>query len=312
MSVENTPTQGTGEVSPPEDFAAYAEYRRTGELPKAVEETPSDDAADEPAQEPVSDSETDSDLEQETEESEDEERDEKGRFKSKRGGVQKRISYLTSEVRELKAQLAAKADPGVASPKVEQAKADEGKPAHPKLNNFETYEEYETAVEQYQDKLTDWKLNQREKQRVENEQRRAVEEKQASAQKAWSESVNRAAKKHADFGEVLESVQDVQLTEPLQLAIMDGGAELAYALGKNRAELERIAKLSPVAAIRELGKFEAKLSPSQAPQKKTQTATKAPAPPQPVGGKSTATVKPLREVDDYAEYRARRMKGERV
>jgi len=302
LSAENTPLEGTGEVSIPEDFAQYAEYRRTGELPKAVEDTPSEVSTDESETGTAAESETADDTEQEQEQTE---RDEKGRFKGKQRGLDKRFHELTSELRELREQnkqLAAKVDTGVASPKVDEPKAAEGKP---ESKDFDTYEEYI-------DKLSDWKLDQKERARAEEYQKRQQQEQQRTAAESWQKREETLREKHDDYDEALESLK-IPNTAALAdirefLGESENGPELLYHLAKNPDEAKRIVELSPRRAIAELGKLEATIS---APKPKTKTVSNTPAPPQTVVTKSTPAVKPLNQVDDYAEYAARRRKGER-
>ena len=75
-----------------------------------------------------------------------------------------------------------------------------------------------------------------------------------------------------------------------------------YQLAKNREEYERICKLSPLAAAREMGRFEAKLQSSEAPTQ-AKTTTKAPPPLKPVNAKASASVKDPDSLP-YREWKA--------
>ena len=121
-------------MSIPEDFSAYENFRRTGELP-AVEE-PSEVQTDESETGTVSDSETDSD--QESAEESKPERDENGQFRKKQRGIDKRFHELTSEIRGLKEQLASRADTSVASSRVEP-EAPQGEPQPEQYDDYNQY-----------------------------------------------------------------------------------------------------------------------------------------------------------------------------
>lgn len=107
--------------------------------------------------------------------------------------------------------------------------------------------------------------------------------------------------KHSDFDDVI-GADDVSITEDMVIAMSeaDDPGAIAYHLGKNKNEASRIAKLSPIRQGREIGKLEAKLSAE--PVKPTKKTTQAPAPIDPVGGKS----EPKTNVGDlaYDEYEA--------
>ena len=64
------------------------------------------------------------------------------------------------------------------------------------------------------------------------------------------------------------------------------GPDIAYHLGSNPREAERISRLSPYLQAKEIGKIEAKLADSPAPVKKT---TSAPPPIKPVTAKGAGT-----------------------
>jgi hypothetical protein len=75
------------------------------------------------------------------------------------------------------------------------------------------------------------------------------------------------------------------------------GPDIAYHLGKNRAEAERINRLPPYRQAVELGKIEATLTKAPAAPKPI-----PPAPPQTVGGVSSGLAK-THEQMSYAEYK---------
>jgi len=223
----------------------------------------------------------------------------------KKGGFQRRIDKLNAryaaekqrndELEQRLAQL--ERSGGEKTPKQPvEAKSQEGKP---NPDNFDTHAEYVEA-------LADWKIEQREKTRQAEAERKQLETEHQAKLKSHFDRVKSFAEKMADFEEVIEAADDVVVSATLEELIVssDHGPELLYELAKNKDEFIRINKLSPVACARELGRFEAKLtSKSSAEEKKPEPnkITKAPKPIEPVGGgKSTVSKSP--EDMSFAEY----------
>ena len=80
------------------------------------------------------------------------------------------------------------------------------------------------------------------------------------------------------------------------------GAEILYHLAKHPAELKRIAALSPVSAVREVGKLEAALAKPSAPENGTPKITGAPKPPPPTGRPSKTTTDSLDDPEVIKDY----------
>jgi hypothetical protein len=117
------------------------------------------------------------------------------------------------------------------------------------------------------------------------------------------DSFTDAREKFKDFDAVI-GAQDVQITRDMVIAMADADdpGAIAYHLGKNKAEAARIAKLSPLAQAREIGKIEVKLQAK--PEKPKPKTTEAPDPIEPVGGSDGST----RDVEDmtYSEFEQER------
>ncbi len=186
-------------------------------------------------------------------------------------GLKKRFSELTSEIRELRSQLAVKpaageAKPGVATPPNEAAKAAE--PGKPVAATFNTYEEYVEA-------LTDWKLEQR-------DALRAAVDAKANQQQVVKTQVEAARARHSDYDQVVTDKVPISAAMAEVLVASEHGAEVADYLGSNTEESARIAALSPARAGAELAKIEASLGlekPSTAVTQPKTAQSKAPAPP---------------------------------
>lgn len=152
----------------------------------------------------------------------------------------------------------------------------------PEASKFESYEAYLEA-------LTDWKAEQkfaeREKKTKEDSSKRDRVERLQQAASTFEERAEKFREKVEDFDDVVYD-ESLPVTQAMSEAILDSdiGPELLYHLGQNPKEAARIARLSPFAAAREIGKLEVKLS-TPAPKKPSN----APDPITPVGGKEKVT-----------------------
>lgn len=200
-------------------------------------------------------------------------------------GAEKRIKKLSreknalrSENDNLRARVAA-LEVQRTPPQKEETPQKQNVSGKPKADDFADHEQFVEA-------LTDWKIEQK-------EVKRRVDEAKVSQQKQLESYVakkNEFAEKHDDFDEIVESVNDIPMSITVhQLLLEDGGKpELAYELAKNRDEFKRICSLSPLAAAKALGAFEAKLGVHEKPEPKK--LTKAPKPIAPVGTKAKSDV----------------------
>lgn len=218
----------------------------------------------------------------ETEESQEKDKPEKTELTK---NAKKRIDKLVKErsrAREerdyWRSEALKKVDTPKADTEVEKPKSRDGKP---NPDDFKTHEEYLDARDEWNKR--EWKreadrdaLKSREKTQADDYQRRARE----------------FAKGRGDWDEVIEEIKDIQpsITVYKELLESENGPELYYELAKRPDEYKRICALGPIAAARELGKFEANLSRQETSEKpETKKITKAPKPPTPVGTKSAHT-----------------------
>jgi hypothetical protein len=107
---------------------------------------------------------------------------------------------------------------------------------------------------------------------------------QAALLEGYHEREEQAREKYEDFEQVAYN-PNLRITNVMAETIQasDIGPDLAYFLGTNPKEADRISRLSPILQAKEIGKIEAKLSDNP-PAKKT---TSAPAPIAPVTARST-------------------------
>lgn len=226
-------------------------------------------------------------------------------------GAEKRIKKLSREKNALKGELEywrneamKKTHRDAEKPGPTQNQIVQGKPKADEFNG--THEEFVEA-------LTDWKIEQREVKKRE-EDVRTSQQRQADSYIARK---NEFAKAHDDFEEVTEAVSDIQISLTVQQLLLDEGGkpELAYALAKDREEYKRICSLAPLAAARELGKFEAKLVGTDSSKTiEPKKITKAPKPIAPVGTKAKSDLSIYDQElsqSDFERLRAEQIKQKR-
>ena len=167
----------------------------------------------------------------------------------------KRIKSIQKRLEREQARKAQQAPPPPAEPPVPE--------------QFETTEAYAEALAA---RKAEELLAQREEQR-----------RQAELIEAYHDLEEEAREKYDDFEQVAYNPR-LPITNTMAQAIQASeiGPEIAYYLGSNPKEAERISRLSAILQAKEIGKVEAKLA-SDPPTKKTST---APAPITPVTSRS--------------------------
>lgn len=229
----------------------------------------------------------------------------------KKGGFQRRIDKLNARnaqaLQELEYWRSLATKSAEQTPKEEPKKSDVNKAGEPDPDSYETVTEYYKAVAR-------WEIaNERNATRDAEEKNRVISE-QDRLQKTHQERVKEYESKVEDFWDVVEQVGDIAPSAAIQQLILesDNGPEIMYLLASNRAEFERINKLSPLACARELGRFERSLSKPSEEKQETKQITKAPKPVAPVGKSSGAAVKSIDDSDisqrEYERLRREQMK----
>lgn len=117
-------------------------------------------------------------------------------------------------------------------------------------------------------------------------QQRDLQKQKAAIEDSYAEREEEVRNKYDDFDQVAYNPQ-LRVTDVMAETIKssDIGPDLAYWLGSNPKEADRISRLSPLLQAREIGKIEAKLADNP-PQKKTSS---APDPIRPVTARATTT-----------------------
>jgi hypothetical protein len=116
--------------------------------------------------------------------------------------------------------------------------------------------------------------------------RREAEREQMALLEAYHDREEAARERYDDFEQVAYN-NSLPITTVMAQTIQasDIGPDIAYYLGSNPREADRIARMSPYMQAKEIGKIEAKLADSPAPVKKT---TSAPPPIKPVTAKGSS------------------------
>lgn len=166
-----------------------------------------------------------------------------------------------------------------AAPRAEQPQDDIGE--EPRPEQFSDMYEYAKALAEH---TAEKKLAERDR---EEAARKASAEQEAKF-KAWSDRVNAAKNDLPDFDDMVQS-SDVRVSDPVRDAIIESehGPQILYYLAENNEFAKKLADMSVVSAVREIGKIEARFvngSKSDPEVKPVVGKSKAPAPISPLRG----------------------------
>lgn len=224
-----------------------------------------------------------------------------------KGGFQKRIDELTRrsytaerEVQTLRQQIA-QGQPAQQSQEFTEPP--------PNIEKFATLEDYSNALGTWSAKKARHEMRAESEQTTQRQQQERQQQEGEVAVLASMENFKAretdVAAKHADYEQVVSSPLMQGLREhrtDIAAAVIDSphGPEIAYFLGKNPQAVVQLARLTPVAAAREIGRIESMFMQPRGQQ------TQAPPPPKTVGGTASAERSP--EQMTNREYRAWRSK----
>lgn len=139
--------------------------------------------------------------------------------------------------------------------------------ARPDRVDFETEENYEDA-------LYDWRQPAKAKDKPTPTQEQLPTQKDfatGEVREHWLDQVDLAKDKYSDFDEKVRSIPFASVSDVMTLSIMesDQAGEIAYFLGNNLPEAERISKLSLASQVKEIdklgNKFQSNTSSAPAP-----------------------------------------------
>lgn len=229
-----------------------------------------------------------------------------------KNGWQKRVDRLTARNKSIEtenATLRARLDEIERKVATPAPKADPAAPAtetlapgEPDIKDFKTPNEWLKAHNKWSQAQ-----EQRTTEQAETEQR---------AREVWdahNSRLSEARAKYDDFDDVAKDFGNVEIPRDAAIAIVEdeNSADILYYLAKNEAEAKKLATLSPMKQIAEVGRIADKVrAAAAAPAPKTPLRTKpqsqAPEPIKPVGGSTSGSTVPPGEmsIQDYKRYRA--------
>ena len=148
----------------------------------------------------------------------------------------------------------------------------------PQPSQFSDAFEYAKALAEYTADKRIAEMKQQEAQAKEAQERQKVIDQ-------WAQKVQKAKADLPDFDDIVAS-SDVVVNDDIRDAILesDVGPQVLYHLAENEDYARKIAGMSPKAALREIGKLEARFEKAEAPTPPVKS--KAPAPISPIRGSS--------------------------
>ncbi len=287
-------------------------WRLTGELPEAK---PAEIATQPPK----------------TNEAPDESGKPKGNQEAGKGkGIKERIPQLDSEIQELEARLARKADlkrqlgtetgdKTVPPPVSDTKPAELEPPKRPKMADYngpDAWEQFEDAKLDYAEKMADYKaavaVRGDRKLRAEEAQKQQQETERKTRLEKWNKQLDSAVKAHSDWDDVVGSISEM-VREPKFsagadfLIDSDQGAEVLHHLGSNPDEAKQIAAMSPIKQVAALAVIAHSLTKPASPQKPPgpKKVTETPPPPTELSGRNQMPVDPVAaalDADDTETY----------
>lgn len=172
-------------------------------------------------------------------------------------GVQKRLDELTRNWRDAQRDAEYWREMAMRGQPQQQQTAQDGEPKESDYKDYAKFLEDRAAWRVKQE------LAQHERQRSEERQRMQL----AETAEAARDRLMKGVEKYDDFEEVAFRA-DVPISEAMfhAMAESDVIADIAYHLGQNPEEAQRIARMSPWAAAREIGRIEANLAKMPVPK----------------------------------------------
>lgn len=162
-----------------------------------------------------------------------------------------------------------------------------GEPKSPNQEDFDDYKKYQDAHSKYVQDLVDYRTTQKIRSWETELTQRSAQVQYQQKMSSLQERLNEGFQKFGDFEEVAlsETVPINNLIVEV-LSESESPADVAYYLGKNRAEAIQISRMTPVGAARAIARIEMALKQNPfptTPNNPLRKVTNAPPPPKPVG-----------------------------
>jgi hypothetical protein len=156
----------------------------------------------------------------------------------------------------------------------------------------------------YIDALTDWKIEQKLPQMVEKAN---VQKQQNTVQSEFAQREIKTKQEYPDYEDVIAENGNIPVPRETVEAILSSehGPDIRYYLAKNPEQAQALNRMSPISAVREIGRIEAKIAGEKELKSKPKQTTKAPPPISPVKT-GTGTVETDLDKLDMKEFIKRR------
>lgn len=181
----------------------------------------------------------------------------------------------------------------------------------PKLEDFESYDDYVVARAEY---AAEKKLLAREAEKEQKQRHESLRAEKTRLSQEYNQRVEKALEKYPDFREVIED-SEAPFNEAMRDAVMESeyGPDIAYYLAQNPKKAEAMLKMGVTALNREIGRLEVMLQKQREVAQSTEEqeelpsrkVTKAPAPISPVksGSSGSKTYSPNMTQKQYEAWR---------
>jgi len=216
--------------------------------------------------------------------------------------LEKRFSEITKQREEaraeaqrerdarlaLEARIAALEKPQAPQPQVEE---------EPQPHQFSDAFEYAKA-------LTDYRVEARLAQEKASQAEARAQIERQKVYDDWSKKVVAAKAELPDFDDMVQSASDVVIPDHIRDAILesDVGPRVLYHFAENPDVVKSLSAMTPIRALREVGKLEAKFEAK--PEKPTVARSKAPEPIQPIRANGKADVPITANGEFHGSYQA--------
>ena len=217
----------------------------------------------------------------------------------KKGGrASERIKQLIAEKKAQEAEIAELRSQSQQPKQGKQSASNDGAPVKPNVEDFDLENDldaYFAAQAEYDDKLSDWKLDQRLQQREQSKQQEVAN---TEIQNNFKTRFDENPKFKEDFEQLATMMQDKPVTaDPMQLYGIDDALDIVQEIAANPDLYYEIADMSEQRQYAEFGKLHAQIQSRKSAPK---AARQSKAPPPPNHTKANAAMKrdPYKGSDD--------------
>lgn len=169
----------------------------------------------------------------------------------------------------------------------ENAPKAEAKPAKPRIEDFETYEEYLKEHDAYEEKLDEWRISEAERRIQEKQSKASKETEQVQREAEYEAVIAELADEGIDFDQYAKKAEQMPVL-PIQLVELGLSTKETLLLAKDLLDDEstylELSRMSPAQAILKIGQYIGAKSTKSVPP-----VSKAPPPIKPVQANAPAS-----------------------